>query len=296
MKKRISTLLFSLCVAMIMIPMTAFATILAQASPQHQTINGTVGVPISPVTVTIPVPQGFAFNTNNLTIGLDCNIYPLDRNDPWNYTVNSFGLTSKISEIDSSRIVLEISGTPTKAADVGNYGLALSTMYLVNYSGSELSMVWYDFLDLKIVNPSPAATATSTKTGILCSHDYEWETEIEPTDTTDGEEQLKCTKCGNIIQRQSLSAFPTYIKSCMKMISDAKDGETVTIKSNKWNSYPKSVFEAIAAKNITVTIEFPDELHHMYAYTVTSEQAKAITDDYAGPETMKVLGATELSK
>lgn len=143
---------------------------------------------------------------------------------------------------------------------------------------------------------TPEATTTSTSSGTLCSHDYQWETEIEPTDNEDGEEQLKCTKCGNIIQRQSLSAFPTYIESCMKKISDAKDGDTVTITSHKWNSYPKSFFEAIAAKNITVTIEFPDELHHMYTYTVTSEQAKSIADDYTGPETMKVLGATELVK
>ena len=133
-------------------------------------------------------------------------------------------------------------------------------------------------------------------TGTLCSHDYEWETEIEPTDTTDGEEQLKCTKCGNIIQRQTLSAFPTYLESCTNKISAAKDGETVTIKSNKWNSYPKSFFEAIAAKNITVTIEFPDDLHHIYTYTITSEQAKAIADDFTGPEKMKALGATELIK
>ena len=140
------------------------------------------------------------------------------------------------------------------------------------------------------------ATTTSTNTGTLCSHDYEWETEIEPTDNEDGEEQLKCTKCGNVIQRQTLSAYPTYIESCMKKISDANDGATVTLTSHKWNSYPKSVFDAIAAKNITVTIEYPDELHHMYTYTVTSEQAKAITGDYAGPETMKVLGATELVK
>jgi hypothetical protein len=34
----------------------------------------------------------------------------------------------------------------------------------------------------------------------------------------------------------------------------------------------------------------------MYTYTVTSEQAKAITDDYTGPEKMKTLGATESVK
>ena len=140
------------------------------------------------------------------------------------------------------------------------------------------------------------AVATPTSSGTLCNHDYQWELEIEPTETTDGEELLKCTKCGNVIQRQTVSAYPTYIKSCMTKITDANDGDTVTIKSNTWNSYPKSFFEAVAAKNITVKIQFPDSKHIMQELTITSEQAKAITDDYTGPEKMKALGATESVK
>ena len=216
-------------------------------------------------------------------------------NVPDGYHITSWALTSGALP---HGLVLntntgEISGTPTMAESC--------TFKIIVYmnNGQYFSSYGHNYTITISAEPPRILPQdnTSTKTGTLCNHDYQWETEIEPTDTTDGEEQLKCTKCGNVIGRQTISAYPHFLESSIKKISAAKDGDTITITSNTWNSYPKAMFEAIAARpDLTVKIQFPDSKHIMYELTLTSEQAKAIADDYTGPEKMKALGATMLVK
>jgi hypothetical protein len=184
-----------------------------------------------------------------------------------------------------------ISGTPTTA---GSYSFKVNA----NSSLSHFSDDSFSSYTITIsAEPPHVGPPSSTKTGTLCSHDYQWETSVEPTASTDGEAVEKCSRCGHINRRQTISSFSTYMQSCIDKIKKAKAGDTVIISDKEWNSYPKSLFEAIAARpDLTVKIQFPNEKHLMYELTINPNQAVDTSCDFYGYAKMISMGATALNK
>ena len=122
-----------------------------------------------------------------------------------------------------------------------------------------------------------------------CDHDYEWEVEKEPTETEEGEADLKCTKCGNVKERQPISAYAYYIMTSTNKIKKAPAGSEVTITSKIWNSFPRSFFEERAVRrDITVKIQFPYD-HKDYEMMILPTQIIDTSDkqiDYYGPQSL----------
>ena len=130
-----------------------------------------------------------------------------------------------------------------------------------------------------------------------CNHHYEWEVEKEPTETQDGELVYKCSLCGDITARQPLSSYDYFIYKCIGKIRDAKAGDTVTISSKYWNSYPKTLFKKIAERrDITVKIQFTYKQKN-YETTIAPDKTIDTSCKYYGPlKLMELYGASEVSK
>ena len=172
----------------------------------------------------------------------------------------------------------------------------LDPMPAMDQGGGKIYLCTYPEL-VPAQTQETAASVTTVTANSTCDHDYKWETEIEPTDTKEGEEVLKCTKCQSVKMREPLSSYAHFIGSSTYKIKKAESGDTIVISSKIWNSYPKSLFEAVAAKNeITVDMQFPDDKHIMHELTVTSEQAKSMNEAYYGYAKMISMGAQVLSR
>ena len=130
-----------------------------------------------------------------------------------------------------------------------------------------------------------------------CNHHYEWEVEKEPTETQDGELVYTCSLCGDITARQPLSSYDYFIYKCMGKIRDAKAGDTVTISSKYWNSYPKTLFKKLAERrDITVKIQFTYKQKN-YETTIAPDKTIDTSCKYYGPlKLMELYGASEVSK
>lgn len=127
-------------------------------------------------------------------------------------------------------------------------------------------------------------TSSSGSSGALCSHDFCWITEIEPTETENGEQQYKCSKCGEIELRQPLSAYAYFVSTSVNKIKKAPSGSEVTISSKLWNSYPKELFEELAnRRDITTVIQYMDDQQE-YDITINANQEVDTSCDYYGPQ------------
>ena len=83
----------------------------------------------------------------------------------------------------------------------------------------------------------------------------------------------------------------------MGKIRDAKAGDTVTISSKYWNSYPKTLFKKLAERrDITVKIQFTYKQKN-YETTIAPDKTIDTSCKYFGPlKLMELYGASEVSK
>ena len=159
-----------------------------------------------------------------------------------------------------------------------------STLDISSWENNVL-MIIFDKINVALSNSSS------------CNHHYEWEVEKEPTETQDGELVYKCSLCGDITARQPLSSYDYFIYKCIGKIRDAKAGDTVTISSKYWNSYPKTLFKKIAERrDITVKIQFTYKQKN-YETTIAPDKTIDTSCKYYGPlKLMELYGASEVSK
>ena len=169
------------------------------------------------------------------------------------------------------------------------YSSYTSTLDISTWTNSIL-MIIFDKPNVDASDSSPSYHAS-------CNHHYEWEVEKEPTETQDGELVYKCSLCGDITARQPLSSYDYFIYKCMGKIRDAKAGDTVTISSKYWNSYPKTLFKKLAERrDITVKIQFTYKQKN-YETTIAPDKTIDTSCKYYGPlKLMELYGASEVSK
>lgn len=80
------------------------------------------------------------------------------------------------------------------------------------------------------------------------THDYHWQTIVEPTKDQDGLESEVCV-CGATRNIQRLPAFGyTLQEYATPMVVNAKPGQTVEMDFGNLNSFPKSFMEKVAVK------------------------------------------------
>ena len=167
-------------------------------------------------------------------------------------------------------------------SDTKTYSDYTSSLDISSWT-NQILMIIFDKIDVVSSNSSSS-----------CNHHYEWEVEREPTETQEGELVYKCSLCGDITARQPLSSYDYFIYKCMGKIRDAKAGDTVTISSKYWNSYPKTLFKKLAERrDITAKIQFTYE-HKDYEFTIERGQTVDTSSDYYGPlKLMELYGASD---
>lgn len=120
-----------------------------------------------------------------------------------------------------------------------------------NVSKKENSNVWtsYEPSLLTKVTESKKADADSGKgSDYKCEHNYEWSITTEPTETTDGVSSYRCTSCGDVKEKQPISAYVVIRNNILAAIKNAKAGTTVTFDNKAWLCYPQYVLDALKEK------------------------------------------------
>ena len=91
------------------------------------------------------------------------------------------------------------------------------------------------------------------------THTYAWD-KVEATEDRDGELRYQCTECYDILVRVPLSAYYVFNANTVDKITKAKQGETVKITTDRWISFHKMVFDALAARpDVSLEVSFLDE-------------------------------------
>ncbi|SCY48860.1 hypothetical protein SAMN02910292_01808 [Lachnospiraceae bacterium XBB2008] len=108
----------------------------------------------------------------------------------------------------------------------------------------------------------------STSTCSLCNmtwsyghdHVYEWVEAKQATEDENGECEYRCRICGNVLYRVPTNAMGVFAQNTINKIVKARQGETVVIDTSRWYSFPKSVFDALAARpDLTLTVNYLSE-------------------------------------
>lgn len=121
-----------------------------------------------------------------------------------------------------------------------------------------------------LVSISGSSSETSNSSGDGCSHNYEWETVTEATDTQDGREAYRCTRCGHVKAHMEVanSAYAQFNKNAIASIDRAPLNGTVTLRTNMWVSFYDDVIETLKGRpDVTVVVKYFYEGTH-YAMTI----------------------------
>ncbi len=87
-------------------------------------------------------------------------------------------------------------------------------------------------------------------------HSYSWQTLKQATATEDGLEAYMCG-CGDIEATRVISAYGLWLESVKKEILTAEENAVVEIKTDVWNTYNKSVMDALSERtDVTLVTTF----------------------------------------
>lgn len=92
-----------------------------------------------------------------------------------------------------------------------------------------------------------------------CTHEYEWETERDATDISNGEEVYRCKYCGDIKERMEMpnSAYAKFNKDAIRAIDKAPVNGTVTLKTDMWVSFYAAVIDTLKSRpDVTVVLNY----------------------------------------
>lgn len=118
----------------------------------------------------------------------------------------------------------------------GNFPEPLETGWYYRTPGTE----FFSKCPPPVVEAEPSSAAHT--------HDYHWQTIVEPTKDQDGLESEVCV-CGATRNIQRISALGfTLTEYATPMVVNAKPGQTVEIDFGELNSFPKSFMEKVAVK------------------------------------------------
>ncbi|MBP3602690.1 MAG: hypothetical protein J6J79_00920 [Lachnospiraceae bacterium] len=88
-------------------------------------------------------------------------------------------------------------------------------------------------------NPQPGTGQENTH-----SHDFNWQTVIEPTLNSDGLSQLRCP-CGAVEASQPISAATAYVSAICTDLKDAPQGAIVEINTKQYRCYTAKIMKSL---------------------------------------------------
>ena len=219
----------------------------------------------------------------NTPLNIECSLSDDSISGAWYIT-----LPQGLDGVSSSGRI--ISGTPTS---IGEY--AIRAMFFNTSSGPGAFRAYTSNFRLKVIpagsgggNTGANATSKTTTAAALAltpeqqaqmwaeyqallaqmkaaeaasahHHDYEWIETKPATEDENGEYVYKCN-CGNVLYRVPTNAMGVFVKNTIEKIQKAGNGATVVINTKRWYSFPKSVFEALAARpDVSLTVNYLSE-------------------------------------
>ena len=116
------------------------------------------------------------------------------------------------------------------------------------YFPGNLETGWYYRTSDLNFHKCPPPVVEAEPSSAAHTHDYHWQTIVEPTKDQDGLESEVCV-CGATRNIQRISALGfTLTEYATPMVVNAKPGQTVEIDFGELNSFPKSFMEKVAVK------------------------------------------------
>lgn len=165
-------------------------------------------------------------------------------------------ILKKYTDNNSVRFMrVELEGT----AKAGNYDVTVTvpTEKLVAQEGyvipeKGISVTIY----LTVNGEKIPVTIPVEETSADHEHSYSWQTLKQATATEDGLEAYMCG-CGDIEATRVISAYGLWLESVKKEILTAEENAVVEIKTDVWNTYNKSVMDALSERtDVTLVTTF----------------------------------------
>ena len=156
----------------------------------------------------------------------------------------------------------------------GDITFAMMTETAPGYSAYRVAVVGENDVTIEGFNPgdkTPGADATSTNTGSVCSHTYEWVETEAATDTTDAKLAYKCSRCGHIDMwmTEANSAYIKTNREAADRIAKAPANGTGKLETGNGTSCYRNVIDALAKRpDVTVVITYNDENHNRKCITI----------------------------
>lgn len=114
------------------------------------------------------------------------------------------------------------------------------------------------------------------------SHDFKWQTVIEPTIDSDGLSQLRC-HCGAIEATQPISGATAYISTVRDDIENAPQSGLVEIKTEQYRCYTAKIMKTLRERpDVSLKTTFLDEDGTWKSFTIPAGQAPADEELFYG--------------
>ena len=141
------------------------------------------------------------------------------------------------------------------------YRIHGGTVSIVGTSTTPVVPVSSDLFSTYAIGYTTASGEKNSESEIKpCVHTYQWSEDIHPTADTDGETYYKCTKCGHVLYKQTISAYSYFNTECCNRIRNAAANSKVVITTDKWISVHRSVIEELnKRKDVTLEVMFLEE-------------------------------------
>jgi hypothetical protein len=136
------------------------------------------------------------------------------------------------------------------------------------------------------VAPAPAPEPVGPE--YVHEHNYFWQEGIHATEDNNGELEYICPECGEVIFRVPTSAYAVFNSNAQQKILTAPAGSKVTVDTERWISFHKSVLQALAYRpDVSLEVNFLSEGHKgdRMSFTIpagTDINALLNNEDYCG--------------
>lgn len=114
------------------------------------------------------------------------------------------------------------------------------------------------------------------------THDFQWVTTIEPTETSNGLSEHRCS-CGSVDGSQPISAATASVNNIVSSIRNAKDGETIVLEQDKIFCYTAYMMSELGKKqNASLKTIFTDKDGVKKSFTIPSGNVPADGEMFYG--------------
>lgn len=130
--------------------------------------------------------------------------------------------------------------------------------------------------------PEPPAEEAPSQKAPEHTHDFQWVTTIEPTETSNGLSEHRCS-CGLVDGSQPISAATASVSKIVSSIRNAKDGEIIVLEQDKIFCYTAYMMSELGKKqNASLKTIFTDKDGVKKSFTIPSGNVPADGEMFYG--------------